>query len=114
MPPSSDPCAIYKDLAVAIANSDSHNAKITQQRASLMALAVDFATKNTISEEDRDTIIAMVQRAPLMDFTPHLYVIPCQAVAARAQFVPPDRRAGSEPEWIIPDLRRDEFDILEF
>jgi hypothetical protein len=56
----------------------------------------------------------MVKMASFSEWRPILYVIPYQGVASRVQLVPRDKRASSEPEYIISDLRPDEFDIVEF
>lgn len=88
--PSSDPKAIYKDLAQAIARADDHNAKIASQKTVLSGLAIDWHNNGAISEKDRDEI-----------------------AASRVIDVPRNDRASSEPEYIIPDLVTDEFDIIE-
>lgn len=111
--PSSDPKAIYKDLAQAIARADDHNAKIASQKTVLSGLAIDWHNNGAISEKDRDEIAAMVTAARITEWRPLLFVIPYSLVSSRVIDVPRNDRASSEPEYIIPDLVTDEFDIIE-
>jgi hypothetical protein len=41
-PPSSDPASIYRDLHHAVQRNDGHASKITEQKAVLTALAVNW------------------------------------------------------------------------
>jgi hypothetical protein len=114
-PPSSDPKTIYTELSEAARRSDEHASKITSQKVILTALAEDAFTKGRLTETDRDELVAIVKRATFADWRPLLYVIPCTSeVAARATLVPRDKRASHEEEFIISDLQRSEFHLLEF
>ena len=113
MAPSSDPYQIYKDLDRIIDGNDHHGSKIVEQRKTLAALAVEKAKNGLISEDDRDLITAMVEKAALRDFAPRLLVIPCERLGNRVLAVPYEKWAGSEQEWIVTDLRSSEFDIIE-
>jgi hypothetical protein len=75
-PPTSDPASIYRDLAEAVKRTDEHNAKINEQRASLMARAVDWHTAGLITGATRDDITMTVSRATFREWRPLLYVIP--------------------------------------
>lgn len=114
MPESSDPCSIYRELRAAVTRPDDHNAKINDQKATLSGLAVKFATDGRISEESRDEIIEIVKRASFNEWRPLLYVIPSHTLGARLKPVPREKRASSEMEFIIEDLKQSEFHILEF
>ena len=111
--PSSDPKAIYKDLAQAVARLDDHNAKIANQKAVLSGLAVDWHSEGLISEAHRDEVAAIVAQARIPEWRPLLFVIPYSLVSSRVKEVPRKDRASSEPEYIISDLVTDEFDIIE-
>jgi hypothetical protein len=111
--PSSAPKDIYRDLAQAIARSDDHNTKIASQKSTLSGLAVSWHSDGLITADERDEIAATVAAARINEWRPLLFVIPYSLVATRVQPVPRGRRASSEPEYIIPDLVTDEFDILE-
>ena len=56
----------------------------------------------------------MVTTASFEYWRPLLYVIPIPTPAARLQLVPIDKRAGFGKEYIITDLKRAEFDLVEF
>jgi hypothetical protein len=113
MPPSSDPLSIYLDLRDAIKRTDLHCAKIADQKSSLSALAAKCAGDGKISDDDRDEVLGMIERATAQDWRPLIYLIPLDPVKARLQLVPVARRASNEPEFIIPDLQRSEFEIIE-
>ncbi len=111
--PSSNPVDIYRDLKNACARSDWHNAKIAEQKVSLKALAVTWEQNGEISTNDRDDILYMVDNATFQYWRPLLYVIPYAPVAARLQTVPVSKRAGLGVEYVISDLQRPEFDLIE-
>jgi hypothetical protein len=112
-PPSSDPCTIYRSLHHAVTVSDDHDAKINSQRKVLSALAVEWFEAGTITQAARDEIIAIVQQARFPDWRPLIFVIPYATVQSRLQLVDRQNRASHEPEYIIADLTRGEFDIIE-
>jgi len=113
VPPSSSPFAIYRRLKEAVQRNDTHDDKIEAQRGSFMKLAVDWHAAGEITEEQRVDIHYMATTAPLTHWRPLVYVIPRHLVEARLQRVPVSKAAGLGPEFIIPDLRGNEFDILE-
>lgn len=112
-PASSDPCSIYRALSRTIAQPDDHDPKINSQRTTLMGLAVTWEASGAISSSDRDDIIATVQRARFPDWRPLIFLIPYAGVAPRVQVVERDRRSSHELDYIIPDLKRTEFEIIE-
>lgn len=104
-PPTSDPASIYRDLYQAVAKTDEHCDKIASQKKTLLALAELWCTDKHMA--------AIVSKARFPEWRPLLFVIPYSRVEARIKEVERDRRASSEPEYIIEDLIRGEFDILE-
>lgn len=115
MPRSSNPADIYRDLKTDIKDRDSHSAKINEQKVRLESLALDWYTSGEIDKEQRDDILYMVKNASFEDWHPLLYIIPYEGVKDRLITVPPKNRANPmEPEYIIEDLKRSEFDIIEF
>lgn len=115
VPPSANPADIYRDLAKAVKMQDTHNAKITSQKATLTTLALGWATNGEITDDQKDEIIYMVERAGFEMWRPMLYIVPRTAsIEARWRAVPMAKRAGFGPEYIIEDLREDEFDVIEF
>jgi hypothetical protein len=112
-PPSSDPASIYRSLYRAVVGCDDHDPKIAEQRKGLLGLAVQWFTAGQISERARDDIIAMVTNARFSEWRPLVFLIPYHLVASRVVEVERARRASPEPEYIIPNLKPGEFDIIE-
>jgi hypothetical protein len=112
-PPSSDPASIYRNLHRAVEKNDDHDPKIADQKKGLLGLAVQWFNAGRISGAARDEITAIVTNARFPDWKPLLFLIPYHLVASRVVDVPRDKRASTEPEYIIPDLKADEFDIIE-
>ena len=93
--------------------SDKHEPKIIEQKSTLKALSIQWFTGGEIDENARDEIIAMVDAATFSDFMPLLYVIPKATIGARAKLVPVANRASLDPEYVIADLDRSEFEPIE-
>jgi hypothetical protein len=112
-PASSDPCSIYRSLCRTIAQPDDHDPKINSQRSTLMSLAVAWEAEGRISGSERDDIIATVERARFPDWRPLIFLIPFAGISLRVQAVTRAQRSSHELEYIIPDLKRHEFEIIE-
>jgi hypothetical protein len=113
-PPTSNPAEIYEQLKAACSRQDRHDAKIVQQIAGIKARAVEWEKSAQITTTIRDEIIYLADHATFKDWQPLLYVIPSALVDSRLQVVPVALRASPvEMEFIIPDLKSDEFHILE-
>jgi hypothetical protein len=112
--PTSNPKDIFLDLKKAVEATDKHNAKINEQISSLSARAVKWEAGAEVSTMDKDDIIYMVNEAAYFKhWRPLLYVIPRAPVESRLKPVPAALCASLGNEYIIPDLRRDEFDLIE-
>jgi hypothetical protein len=111
--PSANPADIFRELKRDIDGGDFHSAKLIAQKASFVARAHEWEKAGQISITDRDDIIYLVEKATSKEWRPLIYVIRRDAVAARLQTVPANQRAGLGNEFIIPDLERSEFDIIE-
>lgn len=115
LPPSSDPASIYRELFEATKRTDSHSAKIKEQKATLMGLAVKFSEAQKITDLARDEVIEIVRTAPFSEWRPLLYLIPhTEDLRPRIKDVPYNRRAGRELEYIVEDLKPEEFHVIEF
>jgi hypothetical protein len=112
--PSSNPADIYRELQRDVAGKDAHSSKITAQKASLQSLAVQWQASGDITTGQMQEIIYMVTTASIEYWRPLLYVIPRMLVEDRLQLVPIEKRAGFGSEYIIVDLKHDEFELLEF
>ncbi len=55
----------------------------------------------------------MVDHALIQQWRPLLYLISRNLVADRLELVPIEKRASVEKEYIIRDLQRSEFEIIE-
>jgi hypothetical protein len=112
--PSSSPKSLYYDVLEAVRTSDQGNQKIISYRKTFRRLARDWFSRNEISRDDRDDILAMLVRGPWRIWKPRLYVIPRHDVeeSGRLYPVPVQKRAGIGPEFQILDLRRSEFDTI--
>ena len=111
---TSNPADIYRELRRAVETSDQHCLKIKEQKASLSALAVRAAGSGDISTQSKEDIVHMVETAAMGHWRPVIYVIPANAsVRKKAQEVPRRKCASAGPEYIIPDLRRSAFDVIE-
>jgi hypothetical protein len=113
VPPSSNPKDIYQALRQAVEKGDKHDPKIVSARAFYVQHATELHLKGALSEGDRDEVIHMVNNAELKLWRPLLYIIQRDPVAGRLKVVPPAKRAGHGPEFIIEDLVRAEFEIVE-
>jgi hypothetical protein len=113
IPPSSNPADIYRELKRDVKGCDMHSNKIAQQKASFKSLAVDWEVKGEISIAERDEIITMVDTVSFDYWRPLVYIIPRVRVHKRLELVGLTKRAGLGPEYIIKDLKRNEFDLIE-
>ncbi|MGV8998581.1 MAG: hypothetical protein ACOH12_16695 [Parvibaculaceae bacterium] len=113
-PASSDPCRIYREFKDA-SHGDDHSAKVAEQKVNLAALAVQLEVDGKIDTNSRDEIAELIRRSNYSDWRPLLYIIPStEKLKDRVKLVPREQRASHEFEYIISDLQRDEFDVIEF
>jgi hypothetical protein len=112
-PASSDPASIYRSLHRAVTEFDEHDGKIAEQKKVLLSLAVKWRADTLITDAEREEITAIVGSARFPDWRPLLFVMPYNLVSSRVLMVPRASRASIEPEFVVPDLKQDEFDIIE-
>lgn len=113
-PPSSNPAEIYADLRQAVARTDTHNAKVRDVRDSYLGLTTKWVADGSMSDIQRDEVVAILRSGDMRIWRPVLYVIARHVVdSGRLKLVAPAMRAGFAPEYIIEDLRGDEFDAVE-
>ena len=110
---SADPAAVYWELAEDVRTGDLHSAKIASQRATLKELAIDWEAAGEITKDEKEEIIYMVDYEPIQEWRPLLYLIPRILVTDRLELVSIKERASREKEYIIRDLQRSEFEIIE-
>jgi hypothetical protein len=90
-----------------------HHTKINEQRKTIPALAVKWNDSGNITHDEYQEIGVRVSKANFNDWRPIIYIIPVAGLGARVRRVAADQWAGFEPEYIIEDLKKDEFDIIE-
>lgn len=110
---SADPAAVYRELDEDVKTGDLHSAKIASQRATLKELAIEWEAAGEITKDEKEEIIYMVDYEPIQEWRPLLYLIPRILVMDRLELVPIQERASREKEYIIRDLHRSEFEIIE-
>jgi hypothetical protein len=114
IPPTSSPREIYDTLFEEIRRGDRHSAKVAQNRLGILRGADVRLSQGIITAAQRDEIIAIESCADLHDFRPLLLVIPFALVRPRVKQVPiKDRAHPLSQEFIIENLARSEFDVLE-
>lgn len=111
--PSSNPADIYRELRRDVEGKDLHSAKINAQKAELKALAIKWEIAGEIQPEDKEDIIFKIDTASLEEWSPLIYVIPRAPVQDRLQLVRMKERGAFGNEYIISDLHRSEFDVIE-
>lgn len=111
--PSSNPVDIYRDLKRDLERSDLHSAKIRDQKASFKSLAVQWQQAKEITKLEEQEIVYLVDSASAQLWRPLIYVISRPLVQPRLQIVPLAHRASMADEFIVPDLARSEFDLVE-
>ena len=111
---SSNPADIYRQLKRDVDSRDQHSLKIQEQRASFNARAIEKVEDGGITQQDKEDIIYMTENADILWWRPLIYVIPVtDSVRERVQKVPLEKCASLGPEYIIADLKRSEFDVIE-
>lgn len=114
VPSSSNPAELYRRLKRDVESEDRHSSLLTEKRASLVSVASNWRTAGHISPSDLEDILFQIANSPTGNWRPLLYVIPREIVASRLLPVQAIARAGLGDEFIIPDLMRAEFDVLEW
>jgi hypothetical protein len=114
--PSSNPRRIYQLLAEECDNEEENSPTIKGHRKTFTRLAKQWYAAGEITKDQSDEIIASARTRSWRIWRPVLYVIPIAPIisAGRLKAVRRSERAGYGPEQQIVDLRRDEFDIIEF
>ena len=113
--PSSNPADIYRALKADVSRRDKHSALIKEKRESLINLVVRWHRNKVIDESQQVDALATIDLADFEEFRPLLYVIPRAPLGSRLITVSASERAAAlGSEYQIHDLRKDEFDVIEF
>jgi hypothetical protein len=112
-PPSSNPAEIYTQVRQATLRPDKGDLRIKSWRAGLLAYVPTWQANNLIDGAQAAEITYLLGTEDFSFWRPLLYIIDRPVVGARARLVDPANRAGPAPEYIVEDLRGDEFDVME-
>lgn len=112
-PPSSNPAELYHRYKEAVRRGDRHNPDIDRIRDTLRKLALDFHQRRLITRDVQQEIVYLARNSGFEAFNPLVYVLPANLVQDRVSLVSPDKRASREPEYIVENLKRQEFDVIE-
>lgn len=115
VPPTANPIEVFKVLYNEVHNGDRHSPKIRENKVGILRGASSKRLNGAIGERQEREIASVVERAELRDFRPLLYIIPSSLVTDRICEVPIEERAAPlSLEFLIPELPRDCFDVIEF
>lgn len=113
--PTSCPKEIYLGLHKEVDGGDKHSSKIGDNKLGIMKGAALKKDAGIISEEQEAEIASITEAADIRYFRPLLYIIPYQKVSRMARRVPVNDRAHPlSVEYIIEDLPRSYFDVIEW
>ena len=115
VPPTSSPFEVYCSLAEEVARRDRHSRKVEENRAGVLRGANAKRRSGVIDEEQERDIVSIVNQAQLADFRPLMYIIPYSVVIDRMREPPLEDKAHPlSAEYIIDQLPREFFDVIEF
>ena len=113
-PASSNPILRCRQIMSDIITDDNHSSMIEENKNGIIKGASFKKKDGIITKSDEKDIMSKVRCAENKEFCPYLCVIPYDIVKDRLEAVEPQRKANSESnEYIIYDLKRDEFDLIE-
>lgn len=115
VPPTSSPFEMYHSLFEETSRSERHSSKIAENRAGILRGARAKCSEKIITESQERQIAAVLNTSQLRDFRPLLYVIPAAQVTSLIREPPPEDKAHPlSAEYIIAELPRKHFDVIEF
>lgn len=114
-PPTSNPSKICQRYLDVISKGDRHAVEINNNIAGILKGAKAKLDSNVISKQQFKIIRYEVANAWYEDFFPMLYIIQSEKVKHKCIEVPmPNRASDDAVEYLIDDLRTDEFDAIFF
>lgn len=115
VPPTSSPFEMYQSLFEEVYRGERHSSKIGANRTGILRGAQAKHSAGVIGDSQVSEIAAVINAARVSDFRPLLYVIPAVQVASLIREPPPEDKAHPlSAEYIIPELPRNHFDVIEF
>lgn len=118
-PPTSNPYSIYTLLQDIILHGDIHAKEITDNKAGLLRGVSAREKQGIITADDRKLINSLIDRDKKTDnYFPVIYVIPVSKLTnykARCEKQEKEKCASrSSEEYIIKDLKAEEFYLIDF
>lgn len=115
IPPSSNPYKIYVSLKSDVESNDLHSSKIAANIKGIKSGAAIMLEKGVISDYEFGIITRMVDSSSAKDFRPLVYLIPKLFIDNKLETVDVDEKANPlSVEYRVLDLKRNEFEIIEF
>lgn len=112
-PGTSNPRTLCSRYLEQILKNDRHAAEITNNKAGILKGAKAKFDQGIINEDQYREISARVAYASNEEFYPVIFIINKRAVKKRLKVVSPDDKASnSSIEYIITDLKRNEFELI--
>ena len=115
IPPSSNPFTIYQRFKQDVDNCDLHSPHIANNKSGLKKGVINMFDTGTIDGIEFARINKIIDSASIDMFNPLVFVIPRISVESRVRLV--DVAEAANPlsvEYQIPDLKRCEFEIMQF
>ena len=114
-PPTSQALYRYNCLQRAVKGGDLHSPDIAQQRTGLKRGAESRYASGSITRGQRDDILYAVEKSPITEFAPLVYVMPYADVQHLVRTVPiADRARPTSLEYIIEELPGSKFDVINW
>lgn len=114
-PGTSNPRTLCSRYLEQILKSDRHAVEINNNKAGILKGASEKLKNGIITPEQFIEISTLVACAKNEDFYPVLFLINKKAVKKRMIIVNPnDKASNSSIEYIVPDLKRNEFELIRF
>jgi len=114
-PPTSSPYKIYHTLQAEVEAGDLHSEKINLNRIGLRKGAETKHATGIISEEQKQEILKVIERAETRDFKPLIYLMVYNEVSNLLTVVPVEERAHPlADEYIIKCLPDDLFGVQSY
>ena len=115
VPPTSSPLEVYESLRQEVLRGERHSPKMKENRAGLRRGASAKRRTGIIDEAKEKEIITVIKLANGADFRPLMYVIPYSKVGRKLREPPPEDKAHPlSAEYLIDELSRNQFDVIEF
>jgi hypothetical protein len=112
-PVTSSPAALYRRYMSEI--GDRHSPTILANKVGLRRGALARRSQGIISDDQEVEINEIISASETRDFAPMIYVIRYEDVAGMIEAVPVGQRAHPlSEEYVIQNLKRELFDVLEF